>query len=518
MEVTGVGRTDTILDVEASTHARQQLERFLGLPHYTTRGPEIEGLQRALILSGARLGLDGVYGPQTEDALRGFLECELPELQLGAGIISRGGSVRERAAVRRLQHMLTILTGSHLEPDGKLGDDTRAVLIAWQQSLGTHNPSPEGVVNRDTWDALLSGVAGQLGSAAAPARPSVRNPVPAFDLGGALQTPADNGVSMSGPARAGSGSPGVHGGAGSSTPDASDGVGGFFDRAQAEAARTVGVQYALNVMGADLPTNGTWGSRTQEALREFFARDFPVLERGAGLDGLNRAEVRRIQTALNVVSRARLGVDGRFGEDTEAALTAWQRSVGDGAGPLGQVTRDTWIALLRSVTDTIEQTGVWPPDLSRLSNAGVYTRLPTDDPTIHHYKPYGYGTERTIGMVRAVAARYHQLTGMVLRVGDISQRGGGPIKDHSSHQHGLNVDLDLAFNDGRTTAEPDRSSENATWRSPAYDRDATRTIIQLIKDCNPNADILFNDRVLVREGLVRPWPNHDNHIHVQRLN
>jgi murein endopeptidase len=106
---------------------------------------------------------------------------------------------------------------------------------------------------------------------------------------------------------------------------------------------------------------------------------------------------------------------------------------------------------------------------------------------------------------------------MALRVGDISKRGGGRIPDHGSHKHGKNVDLDLAFNDGRTTAEPNRGSRNATWRSPAYDRGATRLMVKLIKEAYPSAQILFNDPVLVREGLVRSYPNHDNHLHVQHL-
>jgi conjugal transfer mating pair stabilization protein TraG len=159
----------------------------------------------------------------------------------------------------------------------------------------------------------------------------------------------------------------------------------------------------------------------------------------------------------------------------------------------------------------------WPPNLRRFSNSGVTARLPTDDPNIHHYKPLAWGTPRTIELIRSVAAEYRARTGYQLRVGDISQRGGGDVPGHGSHEQGRNIDLDLAFNDGRTTAEPSRNSRNASWRSPAYDRDATRTMIRLIKQANPNAQILFNDPVLVREGLVRPFPGHDNHLHVQHL-
>ena len=133
------------------------------------------------------------------------------------------------------------------------------------------------------------------------------------------------------------------------------------------------------------------------------------------------------------------------------------------------------------------------------------------------YKPFRYGTARTIETLKRIAQRHREQSGLMLRVGDIAKQGGGRIPDHSSHRDGKIFDLDLAFNDGRVTAEPDRDSVNATWRSPAYDRAATRKLIKIIKAIRPEAQILFNDPVLVSEGLVRSFPNHDNHMHVQRL-
>ncbi len=165
----------------------------------------------------------------------------------------------------------------------------------------------------------------------------------------------------------------------------------------------------------------------------------------------------------------------------------------------------------------------WRFDRTRYDHTRVQTHLPSDDPNISSYAPMGtgtryqWGTERTIEMIRAVAAEYNRRTGYVLRVGDISQRGGGDIPGHASHEHGKNVDLDMAFNDDRTTIEPRRGSDNATWRSDAYDRDATRVLVQLLREAYPGIDILFNDPVLVREGLVRSFPNHDNHLHLQGM-
>ncbi|MEL6545307.1 MAG: penicillin-insensitive murein endopeptidase, partial [Myxococcota bacterium] len=165
----------------------------------------------------------------------------------------------------------------------------------------------------------------------------------------------------------------------------------------------------------------------------------------------------------------------------------------------------------------------WPFEDTGLSTRGVHTHLPTEDPNIVGYAPMGtgrqyqYGTERTVEMVRSVAAEYRRRTGYTLMVGDISQSGGGQIPGHRSHQHGRNVDLSPAFSDGRTNVHFPRGDVEATWRSPNYDRDATRIMIQLLREANPGIQVLFSDPVLVEEGLTIPFANHDNHIHIQAL-
>jgi peptidoglycan hydrolase-like protein with peptidoglycan-binding domain len=119
---------------------------------------------------------------------------ETPELTLGAGI---GEQAASRPAVKRLQRALNILTGSGLKADGKFGDGTKAALISWQRSLGVNNPSPEGTVNRATWNALLRGLVTKLdtGRPLAPAPvtpPSAPGPIDA------LQPPAPSGVTTPG--------------------------------------------------------------------------------------------------------------------------------------------------------------------------------------------------------------------------------------------------------------------------------------------------------------------------------
>ncbi len=164
--------------------------------------------------------------------------------------------------------------------------------------------------------------------------------------------------------------------------------------------------------------------------------------------------------------------------------------------------------------------------LRRLNNTRVETELPLEGPYHMVYRPHShgegtanpfrYGTARTVAMIQMVAELYYRQTGMKLRVGDLSKYGGGDIPGHSSHERGINIDLDLAFSDGRTTAHPQRGSDEATYRSPNYDRESTRIILRLFRSLNPNADILFNDPHINVRG-VRAFGAHDNHIHIQGL-
>lgn len=143
--------------------------------------------------------------------------------------------------------------------------------------------------------------------------------------------------------------------------------------------------------------------------------------------------------------------------------------------------------------------------------------LPQRGGTFTTYKPYRFGTARSIEAIKRIAEQFYERTGLVLRVGDIANRGGGAIPDHRSHTTGNIFDLDMAFNDGRTTVEADRDSRNATWRSNAYDRRATQTLVNIIREMFPNAPgsaILFSDPDI--RG-AQAYANHDNHLHIQRL-
>lgn len=257
-----------------------------------------------------------------------------------------------------------------------------------------------------------------------------------------------------------------------------------------------------------------------------------ITARGSYTIGARGAEVTRIQNQLEAAGFDVGEVDGKYGRRTAAAVEAFQRKVGLNAdGMVGTRTRsalanaprvDTFEAPRNDINadNTTGATRVkTPAELRRLDNTRVDTQLPArGDGFMGYYSgAHRYGTERTVETLKTVASRYHAATGQTMRVGDISRRGGGDIDGHASHEHGRNVDIDIAFNDGRTTIEPNRESRNASWRSPAYDRASTRRLVQEIKRANPNIEVLFNDPVLIREGLTRAFPNHDNHMHLQNM-
>ncbi|MBL8953471.1 MAG: penicillin-insensitive murein endopeptidase [Myxococcaceae bacterium] len=242
--------------------------------------------------------------------------------------------------------------------------------------------------------------------------------------------------------------------------------------------------------------------------------------------GSRGQDVRNLQTQLEAAGYELGDIDGIFGRRTAAAVRAFQQAQGIRVdGIAGTETAGK----LRNVGDTFEGGNTTPvnparvkspAEIRQLNNTRVDTQLPDRGYGFQGYYSGSkrWGTERTIETIRTAAARYHEATGQTMRVGDISLRGGGDIDGHASHETGRNVDIDMAFSDGRTDIERNRNSVNATWRSPHYDRAATRRMIQEIKRVNPNIVVLFNDPVLVREGLTRAYPNHDNHLHLQNMN
>lgn len=89
-------------------------------------------------------------------------------------------------------------------------------------------------------------------------------------------------------------------------------------------------------------------------------------------------------------------------------------------------------------------------------------------------------------------------------VGNISLPGGRRPTDHSSHMDGLQVDIRPLRKDGREIP--------VHWWEDAYDLEATRRLVELFRTFAPVIKVLFND---ARIPFVRPFPDHDHHLHIE---
>ena len=97
-------------------------------------------------------------------------------------------------------------------------------------------------------------------------------------------------------------------------------------------------------------------------------------------------------------------------------------------------------------------------------------------------------------------------------LGDAGFEHGGTIPGHGSHAVGMDIDIwPIRTDSAQCTAG------RITWQSSTYDRAATRSLAQAIRNAAPGHVklIFFNDPVLIGEGLTTQYPNHDNHLHVR---
>lgn len=122
-----------------------------------------------------------------------------------------------------------------------------------------------------------------------------------------------------------------------------------------------------------------------------------------------------------------------------------------------------------------------------------------------------WGEPRTMQVIGAVAGQLANGPAETpFEVGNISLEGGKSFKGkygHSGHIDGLGIDVRPSRREG---TEPGP----LTYRSPNYDREATRRLIQAFQATGQVDKIYFNDPDIGIEG-VTPWPDHDNHLHVQ---
>ncbi len=245
-------------------------------------------------------------------------------------------------------------------------------------------------------------------------------------------------------------------------------------------------------------------TRVDAAARARFPLSAPV---GPGLAN-RRDDVRLVQTRLRELG-FELGVDGQFGGQTERALK-------------------TYRAMLLGTESTKDEPGRLAPDdlvdfaLSR-SAPPRWVAMPRVGPGFVNEDTdhFGFGSSEAKAAIEEIGAAYardYQAANpgaAPVSLNDVSQRHGGPNRDHQSHQNGLDLDLRLPRTDGT-------SGSDVRWAT--YDREAAWGMLQAIAS-NPRVErVLFTDPVLLErlKSSGAEWAYkvfdggalHRNHFHV----
>ena len=250
-----------------------------------------------------------------------------------------------------------------------------------------------------------------------------------------------------------------------------------------------------------VPVDGIFGPVTVEAVRAFQAsRGLPsngvadaatwsalVVPLGPGSTGdAVKALQRELREKRNATS---VPIDGIYGTATTAAVSAFQAHMG--LPQTGAMDAATWRSL------------AWHFELPRFSASALCDYDPPANAN--------WGTAELISTIEEagrlmVVGGYGQVA-----VGDLSYEHGGDHPEHATHEVGLDADI-------RPMKKANNQCSGGTmWRWSTYDRSATRALAKAIRAATPGhvKEILFNDPVLIREGLTVFRAGHDDHLHVR---
>jgi len=120
-----------------------------------------------------------------------------------------------------------------------------------------------------------------------------------------------------------------------------------------------------------------------------------------------------------------------------------------------------------------------------------------------------YGTDELVRLAVDVIAAYRLAHPDAPRVviGDLSRRGGGEIDEHASHENGLDLDVYYPRKDGRELPPMTVNQVDARLSQDLLDRFVAA-----------GASVVFVGYSVPlhgQAGVVVPYANHDNHMHVR---
>jgi murein endopeptidase len=195
---------------------------------------------------------------------------------------------------------------------------------------------------------------------------------------------------------------------------------------------------------------------------------------------------------------------------------------------LSSVTRHVPAAIPDLVAGRVARTDVYREiDWRHARSVGLWyggrlvdgTQLPTSGPNWVTWDPVTdsvpnepvrlYGNERTIRTLVAVTRAYRAANPEAPRVviGDISREGGGPLDEHLSHQNGLDVDVYYPRADRRLRAPVSTAQIDHRLAQDLLDRFVAAGALMVF--------VGFHSGLHGPSGVVIPYPNHENHMHVR---
>lgn len=238
-----------------------------------------------------------------------------------------------------------------------------------------------------------------------------------------------------------------------------------------------------------------------------------VLQGSVGINGVNLPDdVVAVKTRLIDLGFAWLApVTPTVGPDTVAVIKLFQ-AIKNGIDVVNNRRNDGLISAERD-------THLW----LRAANAPRWLQLPPGSREEGFFNSevadgsdnHDFGTNWLADTITAAGAAYRDsflaahATAALLTVNDASRPRGGDTPAHAGHESGLVCDIRLPRKDGGVGG--------IVVKSPTYDRDAMRAMLQAFR-AQPLADRVFlNDDELAAEGLCRPLAGHDNHAHFEIL-
>jgi len=203
----------------------------------------------------------------------------------------------------------------------------------------------------------------------------------------------------------------------------------------------------------------------------------------------------------------------------------------------GDVDQGERIAVYRLEPDTVSRS-VGAPNRGRIEHGAPL--VDGDAWVLRTHRPRSWATRSTVQHLAAALVEWHERypEATPVKIGELSQRGGGRVRPHRSHRSGRDVDI------GYVMLEPDEGHRFVPVDASNFDAAATWGLVRrLLADDRVDAifmasyiqamllpyaaetldaeqqratfSVLATDLRAAKRTKIRAWRGHDDHMHVR---